>query len=61
MNDQVGDPILLPSKKFFFIWVGGGGGLLPRKKDRFSKALGVPFFELLFFFLTCTSAGAVNS
>ena len=48
MNDQLGDPILLPSKKIFFF---GGGGLLPRKKDRFSKALGVLFFELLFFSL----------
>ena len=47
-------------KEKFFFWVGGGG-VLPRKKDRFSKALGVLFFELLFFFLTCTSAGAVNS
>ena len=49
MNDQLGDPILLPSNNFFFIWVGGG--LLPWKKDRFSKALGVLFFELLFFSL----------
>lgn len=40
-----------PSLKEFFFYLGGGGGLLPWKKDRFSKALGVLFFELLFFFL----------
>ena len=51
MNDQLGDPILLPSKKIFFLGWGGGGGCYLGKRIDFRKRVVFSFLNFYFFSL----------